>query len=241
MKFHSPLQPFQSLCSPDTIVSFCIPSDIVGTDVSRAAHVSFEIQLARSRRQTSTHCQRFERLFHISGHFCGPVSRIRGQPSTAGQFLARLEHTKSPRRGLLQGQFHPKLPGLSTEPLGYEFRAMQGPAKTLQQVNNQQLSTAQPFPEVTLPDGSRVQPGTFGACLANIRRYNQGERGEVEDAIRLALLKLVSLPYGRLDLFWSRRDTTTPHPSQACRSKLDRLTCFLPRSELPATTPVDAS
>ncbi len=68
---------------------------------------------------------------------------------------------------------------------------MQDPAKTLQQVNNQLLPHGQSFPVITLKDGSKVQTGSMAGLLANIRRYNQGERGEVEDAIRLALPTMV--------------------------------------------------
>lgn len=101
--------------------------------------------------------------------------------------------TRSPTTGLLDEQLLLKLQGLLTEPVWQRAWAMQDPTKTLQQVNNQLLSSGQSFPQVTMADGSKVQTGTFGACLANIRRYNQGERGEVEDAIRLALPTLVSL------------------------------------------------
>ncbi|KAK9831680.1 hypothetical protein WJX74_005805 [Apatococcus lobatus] len=90
---------------------------------------------------------------------------------------------------------------------------MQDAAKILQKVNNQLLNPDL-WPELTLSNGSKVQAGTFGACLAIIRRYNQGERGEVEDAIRLALRTLV---------------------------RVGLLTCFHPASKTPATVQVDVS
>lgn len=91
--------------------------------------------------------------------------------------------------------------------------SMQDPAKTLQQVNDQLLGSGQSFPEVTLSDGSKVQTGTFGACLANIRRYNRGERGEVEDAIRLALPTLVSVVFWKSASMPSRKSIARVHVS----------------------------
>ena len=70
---------------------------------------------------------------------------------------------------------------------------MQDPARTLQEINNQLVAKGQSFPQVTLADGAKVQTGSMAGLISSIKRYNEGERGEVEDAIRLTLPTLVKL------------------------------------------------
>ncbi|KAI0543196.1 hypothetical protein GGR58DRAFT_13539 [Xylaria digitata] len=71
------------------------------------------------------------------------------------------------------------------------------------------------FPEITLPDGSKVQTGTVGALLANIRMYNEvysvGDTDKIralETSFKAALPLLDRV--GLFDLFtpdeWLRGD-----------------------------------
>ncbi|KAI1137784.1 hypothetical protein F5Y05DRAFT_62032 [Hypoxylon sp. FL0543] len=62
------------------------------------------------------------------------------------------------------------------------------------------------MPQITLPDGSKVQTGTVGALLINIRAYNEAHRaGEkdkmaaLEEAMRTTLPLLDKV--GMFDLF----------------------------------------
>lgn len=60
----------------------------------------------------------------------------------------------------------------------------------------------------SLRDGSRVQTGTVATMLHNIDLYNQGERGEVERELELAVPTLCRI--GLFQLFspeeWSASD-----------------------------------
>ncbi|MDE3738726.1 DUF7709 family protein [Metapseudomonas resinovorans] len=66
-------------------------------------------------------------------------------------------------------------------------------------VNSRILADGEHLPAVTLKDGSRVQTGTVAAMLQNVARYNQGERGEVERELELAVPTLVKV--GLFELF----------------------------------------
>ncbi|KAI0014493.1 hypothetical protein F4779DRAFT_612782 [Xylariaceae sp. FL0662B] len=62
------------------------------------------------------------------------------------------------------------------------------------------------FPEITMPDGTKVQTGTVGALLINIRAYNEahaaGDKDKtaaLEEAMRAALPLLDRV--GLFDLF----------------------------------------
>ncbi|KAI1348220.1 hypothetical protein F5Y01DRAFT_217153 [Xylaria sp. FL0043] len=62
------------------------------------------------------------------------------------------------------------------------------------------------FPEITLPDGSKVQTGTVGALLVNIRAYNAAhaagdtaKTSALEDSFKAALPLLDKV--GLFDLF----------------------------------------
>ncbi|KAI0477999.1 hypothetical protein F4859DRAFT_513580 [Xylaria cf. heliscus] len=71
------------------------------------------------------------------------------------------------------------------------------------------------FPEITLPDGSKVQTGTVGALLVNIRAYNAAhaagntDKAQVLEASFKAALPLLD-KVGLFDLFtpeeWIRGD-----------------------------------
>ncbi|RAL01770.1 uncharacterized protein BO80DRAFT_444453 [Aspergillus ibericus CBS 121593] len=81
---------------------------------------------------------------------------------------------------------------------------MSNPSANLVAVNSSTLGTA--MPEVTLPDGSKVQTGTVGAMLINIRAYNEahadGDQAKME-ALRTALRAAIPLlkKVGMFDLF----------------------------------------
>ncbi|KAK7754262.1 hypothetical protein SLS62_003840 [Diatrype stigma] len=62
------------------------------------------------------------------------------------------------------------------------------------------------MPEITLPDGSKVQTGTVGALLINIRSYNEAHAAEdKEKTAKLEQAMAASLPLldrvGMFDLF----------------------------------------
>ncbi|XRM37224.1 hypothetical protein ABZX51_000709 [Aspergillus tubingensis] len=77
-------------------------------------------------------------------------------------------------------------------------------AASLVALNSSTLGTA--MPEVTLPDGSKVQTGTVGALLVNIRAYNEahaaGDKVKM-DTLRTALRAAIPLlmKVGMFDLF----------------------------------------
>ncbi|KAI2607054.1 uncharacterized protein GGS25DRAFT_317082 [Hypoxylon fragiforme] len=62
------------------------------------------------------------------------------------------------------------------------------------------------MPQITLPDGSKVQTGTVGALLVNIRAYNEAHStGGLEKKTQLEALMRATLPLldrvGLFDLF----------------------------------------
>lgn len=69
----------------------------------------------------------------------------------------------------------------------------------LASVNGRILADGEQLPAVTLKDGSKVQTGTVAAMLQNVARYNDGERGEVERALEMAVPTLVKV--GLFELF----------------------------------------
>ncbi|PYI10311.1 hypothetical protein BO78DRAFT_361603 [Aspergillus sclerotiicarbonarius CBS 121057] len=81
---------------------------------------------------------------------------------------------------------------------------MSNPTADLVALNSSTLGTA--MPEVTLPDGSKMQTGTVGALLVNIRAYNEahadGNQAKME-ALRTALKTAIPLlkKVGMFDLF----------------------------------------
>ena len=52
------------------------------------------------------------------------------------------------------------------------------------------------LPAVTLKDGSRVQTGTVATMLYNIALYNAGERGAVEEELKMAIPTLFASFWG---------------------------------------------
>lgn len=68
--------------------------------------------------------------------------------------------------------------------------------ETLAVINQKILAEGESLPTVTLRDGSRVQTGTFATLIHNINLYNKGERGDIENEMRLAVETL-----GNIGLF----------------------------------------
>lgn len=66
-------------------------------------------------------------------------------------------------------------------------------------INRKIVAGGETLPSVQLQDGSRVQTGTVAAMLQNIRQYNAGERGQVEEELALAIPTLIKV--GLFDLF----------------------------------------
>ena len=71
--------------------------------------------------------------------------------------------------------------------------------KELKAINEKILAPGESLPAVKLADGSRVQTGTVATMLANIRRYDAGERGEVEKELEMSVPTLFKV--GLFDLF----------------------------------------
>ena len=69
----------------------------------------------------------------------------------------------------------------------------------LSAVNHKIVAEGETLPLVRLKDGTEVQTGTVGAVLQNIRLYNQGERGQVEQDLQAAVPTLWRV--GLFDLF----------------------------------------
>ena len=69
----------------------------------------------------------------------------------------------------------------------------------LSRVNQKITDGAAALPAVTLKDGSRVQTGTVATMLYNIALYNAGERGAVEEELKMAIPTLFKV--GLFELF----------------------------------------
>lgn len=66
-------------------------------------------------------------------------------------------------------------------------------------VNQKVVADGESLPAVKLKDGTRVQTGTVATMLHNIQLYNAGERGSVEEELRLSIPTLFKV--GLFDLF----------------------------------------
>lgn len=66
-------------------------------------------------------------------------------------------------------------------------------------INQKILAEGEVLPEVSLRDGTKVQTGTFATLLHNIELYNQGQRGAIENEMRLAVETLARI--GLFNLF----------------------------------------
>lgn len=90
----------------------------------------------------------------------------------------------------------------------------------LSSINRKIVADGETLPAVKLRDGSLVQTGTVATMLVNLAAYNQGERGEVEHQLALAVPTLLKV--GLFDLFppeeWMRGD----NPGRRLIGKLAR-------------------
>lgn len=66
-------------------------------------------------------------------------------------------------------------------------------------INKKIVAEGEELPAVTLKDGSKVQTGTVATMLRNVALYNAGERGEVEEQLKIAVPTLIKV--GLFDLF----------------------------------------
>lgn len=80
-------------------------------------------------------------------------------------------------------------------------------------INRKILAEGEELPSVRLKDGTKVQTGTVATMLHNIRLYNQGERGAVENELELAIPTLFKV--GLFDLFSPEEWINGDNPGRA--------------------------
>ncbi|SEO76599.1 DUF7709 family protein [Acinetobacter sp. yr461] len=66
-------------------------------------------------------------------------------------------------------------------------------------INQKVVGEGEVLPQVLLKDGSQVQTGTVATMLHNIELYNAGQRGQIEEELKIAIPTLVKV--GLFDLF----------------------------------------
>ncbi|OCZ63257.1 DUF7709 family protein [Acinetobacter seifertii] len=66
-------------------------------------------------------------------------------------------------------------------------------------INQKVVSDGEILPQVVLKDGSKVQTGTVATMLHNIDLYNAGQRGQIEEELKIAIPTLIKI--GLFDLF----------------------------------------
>lgn len=66
-------------------------------------------------------------------------------------------------------------------------------------INQKVVSDGEVLPQVVLKDGSKVQTGTVATMLHNIDLYNAGQRGQIEEELKIAIPTLIKI--GLFDLF----------------------------------------
>lgn len=66
-------------------------------------------------------------------------------------------------------------------------------------INQKVVSDGEVLPQVVLKDGSQVQTGTVATMLHNIDLYNAGQRGQIEEELKIAIPTLIKI--GLFDLF----------------------------------------
>jgi len=66
-------------------------------------------------------------------------------------------------------------------------------------INQQILAKGEHLPLVKLKDGTVVQTGTVATMLYNVKRYNNGERGDIEAQLETSIPTLLKV--GLFDLF----------------------------------------
>lgn len=90
--------------------------------------------------------------------------------------------------------------------------------QTLVDINRRIVADGEVLPAVQLKDGTRVQTGTVAAMLHNIGLYNAGARGEVEQALRLAVPTLFKV--GLFELFPPQEWIAGDNPGRAFVGRL---------------------
>ncbi|MDC5271321.1 hypothetical protein OIN82_08930 [Acinetobacter baumannii] len=66
-------------------------------------------------------------------------------------------------------------------------------------INQKVVGEGEVLPQVVLKDGSQVQTGTIATMLHNIELYNAGQRGQIEEELKIAIPTLIKV--GLFDLF----------------------------------------
>ena len=69
----------------------------------------------------------------------------------------------------------------------------------LAKINCKILYDGETLPVVKLKDGTPVQTGTVAMMLHNIKLYNMGERGRIEEELKLSIPTLIKV--GLFELF----------------------------------------
>lgn len=82
----------------------------------------------------------------------------------------------------------------------------------LGEINKKILLEGEELPIVTLKDGESVQTGTVATMLHNLRRYNDGERGSIEQELKIALPTLIKI--GLFELFSPEEWLTEKNPGR---------------------------
>ena len=88
----------------------------------------------------------------------------------------------------------------------------------LSSINSKILAPGETLPVVQLRDGSKVQTGTVATMLLNVSRYNEGERGQIEQELEVAVPTLVAV--GLFDLFSPEEWIAGGNPGRALVGKL---------------------
>ena len=79
-------------------------------------------------------------------------------------------------------------------------------------INKKILAEGEKLPLVKLKDGSSVQTGTVATMLHNIKLYNAGERGYIEDQLEASIPTLIKV--GIFDLFGIEEWITGDNPGR---------------------------
>lgn len=88
----------------------------------------------------------------------------------------------------------------------------------LSAINSKILAAGETLPVVQLRDGTTVQTGTVATMLRNVTRYNEGERGQIEQELEIAVPTLVAV--GLFDLFSPEEWITGGNAGRALVGKL---------------------
>jgi len=79
-------------------------------------------------------------------------------------------------------------------------------------INQKILAEGEQLPLIKLKNGSSVQTGTIATMLHNIKLYNAGERGNIEDQLEASIPTLIKV--GLFDLFGIKEWITGDNPGR---------------------------